>query len=498
MKTRASGILLHISSLPSKYGIGDLGPQAYKFADFLRQAKQRYWQVLPINQLSSKGNYSPYNCLSAFAGSFLLISPERLIQDGFLTRKDVRGKPDFPKAKVDYRRVASFKKRLLDIAYKRFKAKVPQKKYQQFCLDNADWLEDYATFTSIRQSFGNSLWCTWPTELRNRNPAAVNSMKRQSEDAINEVKFQQYIFFKQWLSLKNYCNTLGIRVIGDVPFYVSYNSADVWKNHEFFKLTKSRKPRFIAGVPPDLYSRNGQLWGNPVYNWKALERTDFLWWLQRIAHNLALFDTVRLDHFRGFAGFWQVQAGSKTAKNGKWVRGPKEDFLNKLFECFPSSRFIAEDLGYITAEVRGLIEKYQLTCTKVLMFGFDGDCSKNPHCPHNYVRNSIIYTGTHDNNTVRGWFENDSSAVQRRKLFDYIGYEVPPDQIHWEFIRLAMSSISNVVIIPMQDILGLGSHARMNHPSTIKNNWQWRITPGQLRSAICEKLAKITEIYGRC
>lgn len=497
MKTRASGILLHISSLSSKYGIGDLGPDAYKFADFLHQAKQQYWQVLPINQISRKGNYSPYNCLSAFAGNTLFISPELLIQDGLLIRKDIQDRPAFPKTKVNYHQVESFKKKLLSIAYDCFKVKTAQKKYQQFFLDNSDWLEDYALFIAIRESFRNRPWFSWPSELRDRKPNALKTIKSQLGDPINKVKFQQYIFFKQWLSLKNYCNTLGIKIIGDIPIYVSHDSADAWAHPGFFKLTKTKRPSFIAGVPPDLFSRNGQLWGNPIYDWKALKRANFLWWLQRVAHNLALFDIVRLDHFRGFVDYWQIPAGSKTAKKGKWVQGPKEAFFNRLFKQFSTSHFIAENLGYITADVRKLIKKYQLTCMKVLMFGFDGNNSENLHHPYNYVKNSVVYTGTHDNNTVKGWFKNESAPIQRKKVFDYIGHKAPISQIHWEFIKLAMSCVSNTAVIPMQDVLGLGREARMNRPATIRGNWRWKLRPEDLKLSVAEKMAKLTKLYGR-
>jgi len=282
-----------------------------------------------------------------------------------------------------------------------------------------------------------------------------------------------------------------------MPIYLSHDSADVWAHPEIFKLDRAKKPRYISGVPPDFFSRTGQLWSNPVYDWKALKREGFRWWLRRIAHNLVLFDIVRLDHFRGFVGYWQVPAGSKTAKKGKWVQGPKEDFFNILFERFPSLHFIAEDLGYITADVRELIEQYKLTCIKVLMFGFDGATSQNPHCPHNYVSNSVVYTGTHDNNTVKGWFRREANTEQKKKLFDYIGCKIPGSRIHWEFIRLAMSSVPNTVIIPMQDVLGLGEQARMNRPATTRGNWRWRLQPKDLRLSIIKRLAKLTEIYDR-
>jgi 4-alpha-glucanotransferase len=497
VKTRASGILLHISSLPSEYGIGDFGSEAYKFADFLHKAKQCYWQILPVNQISYKGSYSPYDCLSAFAGNTLFISPELLVKDGLLSRKDIRNKPSFSKTKVNYPQAASFKKRILNIAYENFSAKKTCKKYQQFCLDNYSWLKDFATFMAIRQSFKNSLWCTWPIKQRDRKPDALKSIKNLLDEAIDKVKFQQYIFFKQWLSLKNYCHALGIKIIGDIPIYVLHDSSDVWTHPEIFKLTKTKRPHFIAGVPPDYFSRNGQLWGNPVYNWKVLKQSNYQWWLSRVEHNLNLFDIVRLDHFRGFAGFWQVPADSRTARNGRWASGPKEDFLDTLFKRFSLSHFVVEDLGYTTADVRKLIEKYQLTCMKVLMFGFDQSKAGKLHHPSNCVKNSVVYTGTHDNNTVKDWFKNEATPSQRNKIFNYIGHKIPISRIHWEFVKLAMSCASNTAIIPMQDILGLGQQSRMNIPATAKNNWTWRLQNKDLKPSVAKKLAELTEIYGR-
>jgi 4-alpha-glucanotransferase len=486
-----------MSSLPSKYGIGDMGPQAYKFADFVKQAGQRYWQVLPVNQVNPKSNCNPYDCLSAFAGNVLFISPDLLIGQGILTKKDIRDKPGFPKARVDFSKAASYKAKLLDIAYERFKNIEGRKEYEKFCSDNRGWLDDYALFTAIANKFSNRPWRTWPSELRDKNKDALKAVKKELADSVNKVKFEQYIFFKQWFSLKEYCQKLGIKMIGDMPMYVSRDGAETWAHPELFKLTKERKPCFIAGVPPDAFSKTGQLWGNTVYNWKALKKTGYRWWMQRIEHNLDLFDIVRLDHFRGFLSFWQVPAQNKTAKNGRWVPGPRDDFFKKLFGQFSTSRFIAEDLGYITADVRRAIEKFGLASMKVLMFGFDGDISENPHCPVNYVKNSVVYTGTHDNNTVKGWFRNEARSLQKKRLFSFTGRKVPPGRIHWELIRLASCSASDTVIIPVQDILGLSAEARMNKPATSKNNWKWRLKSNELRPSIAKKLKNLTKTYDR-
>jgi 4-alpha-glucanotransferase len=470
-----------------------MGPQAYKFADFLKQAGQRYWQVLPVNKVNLKGNYNPYDCLSAFAGNILFISPDLLFEQGLLIQKDLRDKPGFPKGRVDFRKAASYKVKLLDLAYSRFGNLTARKEYEKFCSQNRDWLEDYTLFTAILKKFGKRPWRTWPRGLRDRKKDALKAAKKELADSVNKVKFQQYIFFKQWQGLKRYCHRLGIEIIGDMSIYVARDCAETWAHPELFKLTRDKKPRFIAGVPPDAFSKTGQLWGNTVYDWKALKGTGYKWWMQRVEHNLNLFDIVRIDHFRGFVSFWQVPAKNKTAKNGRWVPGPRDDFFNKLFKRFPKSLFIAEDLGYITADVRKAVKKYGLASMKVLMFGFDGDISENPHCPVNYKKNSVVYTGTHDNNTVKGWFRNEAGALQKKRLFSFIGCKVPPGRIHWQFIKLASSSASDTVIIPMQDILGLGAEARMNKPAAVKNNWKWRLKPNELKPSIAKKLKKLTK-----
>jgi 4-alpha-glucanotransferase len=497
MKTRASGVLLHVTSLPSKYGIGDFGPCAYRFADFLAQAGQSYWQVLPLNPPALSKHQSPYDCLSAFAGNTLLISPELLYQHGFVSRKDMEATAGFPEGKVDYDRVASYKAKLFDMAYQRFKTLQTDSAYETFCSQNSGWLEDYACFVALSQHFRSSLWCDWPAQFRDKKLRAMRSASRQLRNAIDKEKFLQYLFLRQWLALKHYCNDNGIQIIGDVPMYAAYASADVWAHPTFFKLTRAKKPRVVAGVPPDLFSRTGQRWGNPLYNWKMLRKAGYSWWVQRIRHNLTLFDVLRIDHFRGFVACWEVPASHKTAKAGKWVSGPKEDFLNVLFKHFAFPPIIVEDLGYITDDVRQVIDRFQLPCMKVLLFAFDGDAGKSPYLPHHHIRNSVVYTGTHDNNTARGWFEKEARPEQKKRLFDYLGRQVPAGQVHWELIRLAMSSVSNTVIIPMQDILGLGREARMNRPATMKGNWRWRLRPGQITKSVTQKLAKMTQTYGR-
>ena len=498
MKKKAAGVLLHISSLPSEYGIGDFGPQAYKFVDFLVQSTQTYWQILPLNPPAPVGeSYSPYNGASAFAGNTLFISPQLLHRQGLLNKQDLRNAPVFSQTYVNYKLVGSFKNKLFDIAYENFERRRKPADYKRFCARSKYWLDDYAIFVALRRRFYNRSPVKWPAQLREHKKSALESVKIQLAQSINREKFLQYIFFKQWQDLKNYCHRHNIRVIGDIPFYVAYESSDVWANPEIFKLTKERKPRFVAGVPPDSFSRTGQLWNNPVYDWNVLKKTGYQWWLARIRHNLNLFDIVRLDHVRGFAAYWQIPAGRKDAVKGEWIAGPKEDFFKKILAHFPLSAFLAEDLGRITPDVRKLMEKFRLTCTRVLLFAFGKTSPASPHCPPNYVRNSVVYTGTHDNNTIRGWFESEADADQKKKLFDFLGGKVPVSRLHWQLIRLAMSSVCDTVIVPMQDILGLGESARMNRPATIKGNWQWRLSPTALKPSIAANLKKLTKTFGR-
>lgn len=499
MKKRASGILLHISSLPSKYGIGDFGPQAYKFADFLAAGKQSYWQVLPLNQPTLRKNpYSPYNCLSAFAGNTFLISPELLYQEGFLLKKDIRRIPKFPGDKVNYKTVIPYKTKLLNKAFEAFRNKPRPADFDRFCTDNKEWLEDFSIFVALRKKLGSYLWCDWPYKLGERNIKTINFFKVELYDEIEREKFLQYMFFRQWYSLKHYCNQHGIRLIGDISFYVAYDSADVWTHPEIFKLNKSKRPEYVAGVPPDYFSRNGQLWGNPVYNWKTLKKENYCWWEKRIEQNLKLFDLVRIDHFRGFLSFWQVPAGAVTAKKGRWAAGPGEDFFNKcLKKQTMLKRVIAEDLGHITPDVRHLMKELHLRGMRVLLFAFDGDSSKNPHYPRNHIRNSVVYTGTHDTNTVRGWFDREAKAQQKRRLYEYIGKKITAAESPRELMHLAMSSVADLVIVPMQDVLGLGVEGRMNHPATVRNNWIWRLRSSQITSAKSQELACLTKDSGR-
>lgn len=499
MRRRASGILLHITSLPSDYGIGDLGPDAYRFVEFLAQAKQSFWQVLPLNPTNPAMGNSPYNGLSAFAGNWLLISPERMVRDGWLAQTDL----DLPSAvseeRVRYDEVIAWKGRLFDRAYERFKRDRLGRayEYETFRAENAHWLEDYALFMALRTRFAGSPWSEWPRELRDRQPEALHAARRELAESIEREIFLQYLFFQQWRELAAYGRERGIQMIGDMPFYVNYDSADVWAHPEIFKLDEEKKPLVVSGVPPDYFSATGQLWGNPIYRWDVLKETGYRWWMERMAHTLKLFDVVRIDHFRGFAAYWEVPADASTALNGRWVEGPGDDFFAALLRRFPYLPIIAEDLGLITPDVRELMHRFDLPGMRLLLFAFGEERPEHPYLPHNYVRHCVVYTGTHDNNTVRGWFETEATPEDRRRLFRYLGREVSADDVHWAFVRLAMMSVANLVIIPMQDVLGLGAEARMNRPATTEGNWRWRLRREQLAPSITQMLREMTEIYGR-
>lgn len=451
--------------------------------------------MLPLSPPTLRKNpYSPYNCLSAFAGNDLLISPELLYQEGFVAKKDIRLISRLPKDKVRYKTVIPYKTTLLKRAFEVFWKKPKPDAFEQFCVDNQPWLEEFSIFAALRKKLGLYLWCRWPSKLRESDREAVKSVKVELHDEIEREKFIQYVLFTQWYSLKHYCNRRGIRLIGDIPFYVAYDSADVWARPEVFKLNSSRRPEYVAGVPPDYFSRTGQLWGNPVYDWNSLKKDDYSWWKQRIAHNLKMFDLVRIDHLRGFVAFWQVPAGVLTAAKGRWVAGPGKDFFDKCFETrFMLGRVIAEDLGHITPTVRHLMERLHLRGMRVLLFAFDGDSLRNPHHPCNHTRNSVVYTGTHDTNTVRGWFDREAGTQQKAYLYKCLGREIAAAAVPAELARLAMNSVAELVIIPMQDVLGLGAEARMNRPGTTKNNWTWRLRSDQITPDKIQKLSSLTQ-----
>jgi 4-alpha-glucanotransferase len=497
LERRGSGILLHVTSLPSPFGVGDLGPWATRFADFLAESGQRFWQVLPLNPTRPSHGNSPYDSISAFGSNPLLISLDSLAGEGLLPRKELRGAPDFPRGRIDYEAVISFKESLFPLAQSRFSQRAIPEEYERFCSENAGWLEDLALFVALKERFDGRPWQDWPRDLRDRSPDSLRAAKDSLADRIDQERVLQYLFQGQWTALRRYCNHRGVQIFGDLPIYVNLDSADVWTHPELFKLDDEKRPAFVAGVPPDYFSETGQRWGNPVYRWDVLRETGYAWWIQRLARNLDLYDIVRIDHFRGFAAYWEIPAKEPTAVRGEWVQGPGEDFFRALLGHFPSLPIVAEDLGTITQDVRDLMGRFGLPGMKVLVFAFGDDLATNPYVPHNHVNHCLVYTGTHDNNTVKGWFETELAQQDKQRLFRYLGRKVGKGEIHREMVRLAMMSVANTVILPLQDLLGLGEEARMNRPAHSKGNWQWQLLPEQMRPELARELREMTETYGR-
>ncbi len=497
-KKRGSGVLLHITSLPSPFGVGDLGPSAYRFADFLADTRQSYWQILPLNPTSPVYGNSPYSSTSTFAGNTLLISPQMLVTDGFISEEELEPRPVFPEGRCDYEGAAAYKERLLDAAYDGFlKSGRDFDGFTQFCEDQASWLDTYTLFIAIKGRMEGRSFCDWPPELRDRVPEAMAAARAESASAMESEKFRQYLFFRQWTALKTFCNERGIQLIGDIPIYVSYDSADVWSNPGIFKLGPDKKPVSVGGVPPDYFSSTGQLWGNPVYNWDILRQTGYAWWIERLEHTLTLLDVVRVDHFRGLVKFWEVPASEKNAVNGWWADVPAGDFFGHLAKRFFDLPMIAEDLGIITPDVREVIKEWGFPGMKVLLFAFGEDNPMHIYLPHTYERNYVVYTGTHDNNTARGWFDNDARPDEKERLARYLGKEPRPEDVHWDLVRLAMASIADMAVFPFQDILGLGGEAQMNRPSVALGNWGWRFAPDALTDEIADRLRSLTITYGR-
>ncbi|MFZ7127609.1 MAG: 4-alpha-glucanotransferase [Desulfobacterales bacterium] len=496
MSVRSSGILLHPSSLPSDFGIGDLGPSAFRFADFLLETGQRLWQVLPLNPTDGAYRHSPYHSSSAFAGNPLLISPQVLVRQGLLKASDLHPGRAWPKERVEFNRVVRLKQRLLLRACDRSGRQGDGADYERFC-QTAGWLDDFALYAALRDHCHPKPWWEWPRPLRDRNPGALAEARRKFGEAIRIQKRLQHFFFRQWFSLKEYCNDRRIRLIGDMPIYVPLDSADVWAHRECFQLTRSGLPAAVSGVPPDYFSATGQLWGHPVYDWDFLTKDGYGWWIGRMQQHLRLYDLTRIDHFRGLVAYWEVPAGEPTAVNGRWVPAPVEDFLDTLVKRFGALPVIAEDLGTITADVREVIRRYDFPGMRVILFAFGEDFPDNCFLPHHHVPNCVVYTGTHDNNTVRGWFEDEADQRTKRNLIRYLGREVQPEKLHWDLIRLAMRSTAETAVVPLQDILGLGSDARMNRPARRRGNWRWRFGWDDLDTETKERLRDVTEACGR-
>jgi 4-alpha-glucanotransferase len=500
MNERNAGVLLHITSLPSPFGIGDLGPEAKVFADFLSRAGQSWWQMLPVNPTEAGQGHSPYSALSSRAGNTLLISPEVLASQGLLNKQALRKHHLKPDDRTNYDKAEQIKKELFHEAWKNFKNskdKLLHQKFNAFCSSEEDWLNDFAMYSVLKQRYGGEPWYEWPDALKFREEEAIQSLADKSKDELLEVKWLQFIFFQQWQELKEYCNKRGVFLIGDLPFYVSYDSVDVWSHPHLFSLDARGKRIGMAGVPPDAFSDDGQLWGMPVFRWEVLKENNYSWWIDRLKKNWQLFDLVRLDHFRAFADYWEVPADESTARNGQWKPGPGSDFFIKVKEQMGELPFLAEDLGDINDKVIQLREEFLLPGMKILQFAFGENYSSSDYIQHNYQPNSFAYTGTHDNNTVVGWFRTEADADTRERLEKYAGRPVTEEEVSAILCRMAMSSVARTAIIPMQDILALDERARMNIPASAENNWSWRLLPGQINEEVENKLKEWTELYNR-
>jgi 4-alpha-glucanotransferase len=503
---RRSGILLHPTSLPGRFGIGELGSEAHRFADFLARAGQRIWQVLPLGP-TGYGD-SPYQCFSAFAGNPLLISLDEVAAEGWLDAADVDPAPAFPADHVDFDAAAAFKLPLLDRAFRTFEGKAApaaREAFEAYCAANATWLDDYALFMAVREAQGGAAWTAWEEDIRCRRPGAVARYRRERAEAIRARQFGQYLFFTQWQRLKRRCQALDVAIMGDIPIFVAHDSADVWSHPDLFQLEEDGAPSFVAGVPPDYFSATGQLWGNPLYRWDQMARTGYGWWIDRFRAALQIVDLVRLDHFRGFEAYWEVPAGEETAVNGRWVKGPGAALFEALSEAVGDLPIVAENLGVITPEVEELRERFGFPGMAILQFAFGRDPEAAQFQPHNYPRNRVVYTGTHDNDTTMGWWTSSGQADSTRTDDDVreeheraLAYlDAEGREVHWAFIRAALASVADTAIVPLQDVLGLGNEARMNLPGRASGNWRWRFTQGSLTDEIRDRLKRLAELYGR-
>lgn len=497
MQLRGSGILLHITSLPSAHGIGDLGPQAHQFAALLREHGLRFWQVLPMGPTSPAIGNSPYSSCSAFAGNPLCIDLEDLVARGWLDATLLRDAPAFDAARVQYEAVEAFKERCLRAA---FDAAAPTlDSNQDFCrfVEDATWLEDYILFVTLKARYGGAVWTDWPAPFRDRQPGALATWTLEAARELRYQQFVQFCFADQWQRLRRTCARHRVQLVGDVPIYVTFDSADVWSHPSLFKLDAQRKPVFVAGVPPDYFSETGQLWGNPVYDWDAGAATGYAWWVERMSHAMAMYDLVRLDHFRGFAGYWEIPAGEKTAINGEWVDAPGMAFFAELLKHLPGLRILAEDLGVITPDVRELKKTYGFPGMKILQFAFGPGIGENPDAPHNHEEHCVVYTGTHDNNTTLGWWMDETTPQDRERLRRYTGRFDEINEPSWLMIQVALASVARTAIVPMQDLLGLGRECRMNTPGLAAGNWTWRCTREQLESGVLQRFGELATLFGR-
>jgi len=491
---RASGILLHPTSLPSRGGIGDFGPAAYAFADFLASARQGVWQVLPLGPLGFGD--SPYSSTSAFAGNPLLISLERLAERGWIDRSQLDALPTAADP-VNYTSVFHQKLPLLFSAARKFlqSASAPARaRYNNFCRQNQWWLDDFVLFDALRAHFKLKSWNQWPRELTHRDPAALAQARAEMLADLNTRSVVQFFFYEQWQALRGYCAERSIRVAGDIAIFVNFDSADVWTHPDLFRLNSELDPEVVAGVPPDFFSKDGQRWGSPLYRWDVMKSQGYVWWIDRLRWATRNFDYIRLDHFRGFCQFWEIPANEPTAIHGHWVDGPKDDLFDKVSQALGGLPFFAEDLGYITPDVHALRDRLKIPGMAVLQFGF-GDAGAHIHLPHTFTKDKVVYTGTHDNDTLRGWWATGATEDERRHVESYAGRS--DDGVHWAMIRAATNSVASLCIIPLQDVLGLATDARMNVPSLENGNWRWRFAADSLRPEWAQKLAALAEVSDR-
>jgi len=489
---RSSGILLHPTSLPSPWGIGDLGAPAYRCVDWLAEAGQSLWQILPLGP-TAYGD-SPYQCFSAFAGNPLLVSLDKLVEDRLLDRSELQTAPAFSDDAVDYGEVIRFKLPLLRRSFERIRNQTTYAKaFEEFCASEAHWLDDYALFTALKEQHGGASWDAWEQDIVTRQPAALERWRSQLANQVVVCKYLQFLFFSQWRQVKAYAREHGIRIIGDVPIFVAYDSADVWAHPELFHLDDHGHPTVVAGVPPDYFSATGQLWGNPLYRWDRMAETGYGWWVARLKATLKLVDIIRLDYFRGFEAYWQVPADEPTAVHGQWVKGPGAAFFETLERAFGKLPIIAEDLGMITPPVVELRERFNLPGMKILQFAFGGGAD-GPYLPHNFEHNCIVYTGTHDNDTTLGWF-NTRGDAERQSVLRYLHRD--GCDIAWDMLRLAFASVADVAIVPLQDVLRLGIEARQNTPGRSSGNWCWRFRAQALTPGLAQQLREVTATYGR-
>jgi 4-alpha-glucanotransferase len=502
---RRGGILLHPTSLPSAGGVGDFGTEAYRFIDFLKQSGNKLWQVLPLNP-TGYGD-SPFQCFSASAGNPLLISLEKLSEQGVLSKADLEHRPGFPCDKVDYGAVLRFKVPILTKAAQTFlKADGNERlDFEQFCQANANWLNDFALFMACKNSHKGVRWTEWAADIAARKPGALQDWTVRFGAEIEVIKYWQFEFFRQWQALRSYAHEHGIHIIGDIPIYVAHDSTDVWANREFFFLDPQGNPTKVAGVPPDYFSATGQLWGNPIYNWNLLKGTGYKWWIERFRAALRLYDIVRIDHFRGFEAYWEVPATEATSMNGRWVKGPGAELFSTLQQELGELPIIAENLGVITAEVEQIRHQFGFPGMAILQFAFGNDPQGPSFRPHNYVRNLVAYTGTHDNDTTLGWWSSEGTMDSIRTPEDVVKEHVfaraylgcADEPVNWTMIRTVLASIADTGIIPLQDVLGLGSEARMNLPGTSRGNWGWRFESSELNSELAKRLRELNEAYDR-